>query len=100
MSIEECIDAYMSLSDKVFEKQRHRVTVKGKIQGRFDTAALERAVKQILVKQGLGEDELLKDSLDAACKVCVRGVVLGKVQADMYLASYAQRASRLEIQCA
>ncbi len=78
MSIEECIAAYTSLSDKVFEKQRHRVTVKGKIQGRFDAAALEQAVKQILVKQGLGEDALLKDSPDAACKVCVRVVVLGK----------------------
>ena len=78
MSVEECIDAYTSLSDKVFEKQRHRVTVKGKIQGRFDTAALERAVKQILVKQGLAEDALLKDSPDAACKVCVRVVILSK----------------------
>ena len=71
MRIEECIDAYASLSDKVFEKQRHRVTVKGRVQGRFDTVALERAVKQMLVKRGLGEDALLKDSPDAACKVCV-----------------------------
>jgi hypothetical protein len=78
MSIEECIDAYTLLSDKVFEKQQHRVTVKGKIQGRFDTAALERAVKQLLVKQGLGEDALLKDSPDAACKVYVMVVLLGK----------------------
>jgi hypothetical protein len=76
MSIEESIDVYMLLSDKVFEKQRHRVTVKGKIQGRFDTAGLEQAVKQILVKQGLGEDTLLKDSLDMTCKACVRVVVL------------------------
>jgi hypothetical protein len=78
MGIEESIDAYTSLSDKVFEKQRHRVTFKGKIQGRFDTAALERAVKQILVKQGLGEDVLLKDSLDAACSVCVMVLLLSK----------------------
>jgi hypothetical protein len=52
MSIEECIDAYTSLSDKVFEKQRYRVTVKGKIQGRFDTVALERAVKTDISKAG------------------------------------------------
>ena len=71
MSIQECIDAYTSLLDNMFEKHRHRVTVKGKIQGRFDAATLERAVKQILVKQGLDEDALLKDSLDAACKVYV-----------------------------
>jgi len=79
MSIEQCIDAYTSLSDKVFEKQRHRVTVKGKVQGRFDTVALERAVKQMLVKQGLGENALLKDSSDEACKVCVRVLLSSKV---------------------
>jgi hypothetical protein len=55
--VDIAIDAYTSLSDTVFEMQRHRVTAKGKIQGRFDTAALERAVKEILVKQGLGEDD-------------------------------------------
>lgn len=40
MSIDECIDAYISLSDKVFRKKRHRVTVKGSIQGRFDSEEL------------------------------------------------------------
>jgi hypothetical protein len=44
MTVDECIDAYTSLSDKVFEKS-HRVNMRGKIQGRFDTAELERAVK-------------------------------------------------------
>jgi hypothetical protein len=33
MTVEEYIEAYTSLSDKVFEKQRHRVAIKGKIQG-------------------------------------------------------------------
>lgn len=74
MTVEECIEAYTSLLDKVFEKQRHRVAIKGKIQGRFDTAALEQAVKRVLVKQGIGEDALLKDSPDAVCKVYVRQV--------------------------
>ena len=71
MTVDECISAYTSLSDKVFEKKRLRVKFKGKLQGRFDTAELERAVKQILVNRGYDEDELLKDSPDAPCKVYV-----------------------------
>ncbi|KAK7397528.1 hypothetical protein QQX98_013107 [Neonectria punicea] len=37
--------------------------------GRFDTVALEQAVKQILVDNGHGEDALLKDPSKTACKV-------------------------------
>ncbi|KAH7134383.1 hypothetical protein EDB81DRAFT_844943 [Dactylonectria macrodidyma] len=55
MTIDECITAYTSLSDK----------------GRFDTAALEQAVKQILVDNGHGEDALLQDPPNTACKVFV-----------------------------
>jgi len=69
MSIDECIDAYLQLSDRIFQKKRHRLTIKGKIQGRFDSEELERAVKEIITKQGLQEDALLKDEPDAACKV-------------------------------
>ena len=69
MSIDESIDAYLSLSDRVFQKKRHRVTVKGNIQGRFDSEELTRAVKEVIKKQGLREDTLLKDAPEAACKV-------------------------------
>jgi len=69
MSIDESIDAYLSLSDRIFQKKRHRVTVKGNIQGRFDSEELARAVKEIVKKQGLQEDALLKDVPEAACKV-------------------------------
>ena len=69
MSIDECIDAYLSLSDTIFQKKRHRVTVKGKIQGRFDSDALKSAVKQIIKGRGLQEDELLKDAPGTTCKV-------------------------------
>lgn len=69
LSIDECIYAYLSLSDRVFRKKRHRVTTKGNIQGRFDSEELERAVKEVVTKQGLHKDELLKDVSDDACKV-------------------------------
>lgn len=69
MTIDDCIDAYISLSDRVFQKRRHRVTIKGNVQGRFDSDELERAIKEIVVRQGLEEDALLKNSPDAKCKV-------------------------------
>ena len=69
MSIDECIGAYLSLSDRIFQKEKHRVTIKGNIQGRFDTEELARAVKEATEGQGLQEDALLKDAPEAACKV-------------------------------
>ena len=72
MSVDECIDAYVSLSDRIFQKRRHRVTIKSQVQGRFDSDELECAIKEIIVKQGLVEDALLKDVPDAKCKVWVQ----------------------------
>jgi hypothetical protein len=69
MSVADCITAYLSLSDRVFRKTRHRVTVKGKVQGRFDAEELARAVKEVVKQQGLQEDALLKDTPEAGCKV-------------------------------
>jgi len=69
MSIDDSIDAYLSLLDRIFQKKRHRVTVKASIQGRFDSEELARAVKEVIKQQGLQEDTLLKDAPEAACKV-------------------------------
>ena len=71
MSIDECINAYLSLSDRVFQKKRHRVSIRGNVQGRFDSEELARAVKEVVTAQGLQEDALLKDILDDVCKVWV-----------------------------
>ena len=69
MSVADCITAYLSLSNRVFRKTRHRVTVNGQIQGRFDADELARAVKEVVRQQGLPEDALLKDIPEAGCKV-------------------------------
>lgn len=69
MTIDDCIDAYVSLSDRIFQKRRHSVTVKGQVQGRFDSKELERAIKDIIVRQGLDQDASLLDSPNARCKV-------------------------------
>jgi hypothetical protein len=71
MSVSDCITAYLSLSDRVFRKTRHRVTVKGHVQSRFDAEELERAVQEVVKQQGLKEDALLKDGSATACKVYI-----------------------------
>jgi hypothetical protein len=69
MSVGDCISAYLSLSERVFRKTRHRVTIKGQVQGRFDAEELAQAVKEVIRQQGLPEDALLKDAPRAGCKV-------------------------------
>ena len=69
MSVGDCITAYLSLSDRVFRKTRHRVTVKGQVQGRFDAEELARAVREVVMQQGLQENVLLKNTPEAQCKV-------------------------------
>ncbi|KAK5309079.1 hypothetical protein LTR93_012270, partial [Exophiala xenobiotica] len=71
MTIDECIDAYLSLSDQIFQKKAHRVTVQGKIQGRFDSQKLEEAIKEVVRNRKLSEDALLKSSEEVKCKVFV-----------------------------
>jgi RecB family endonuclease NucS len=57
--------------DRVFRKTRHRVTVKGQVQGRFDAEELARAVREVVKQQGLQENALFKDKSITAYKVCV-----------------------------
>ncbi|KAF1362124.1 FabD/lysophospholipase-like protein [Lizonia empirigonia] len=71
MCVAECIAAYLKLSERVFRKTRHRVTVKGQIQDRFDSEELARAVRKVVTQQGLQENALLKDDSNATCKVFV-----------------------------
>jgi len=69
MTVGEAITAYLSLSNRVFQKKASRVTIKGKIQGRFDAEELAQAVREVVKQQGLLEDALLKDAPEAGCKV-------------------------------
>ena len=73
MSIRDCIDAYIRLSDKIFEKIHHSpVSWKLRVQGRFDHEALETAIKDVIISAGLQEDALLKDDRPDSCKVLAR----------------------------
>ena len=69
MDVQDCISAYIRLSDKVFTKQQHRLGWKGNVQGRFDHEALERVIQGVVTASGLSEEALLKDENPNACKV-------------------------------
>ncbi|KAI9892414.1 MAG: hypothetical protein M1814_001371 [Vezdaea aestivalis] len=71
MDVQECMDAYVDMSDQIFQKKHNRVSVRGKFQGRFDSDELERCIKKIIRDHGFDENELLKDLPDASCKVFV-----------------------------
>lgn len=71
MTVDACINAYSELSSKVLEKKAHRVNIKGQLQGRFGAAELEKAIKKIVVQQGLAEYSLLKNDDPSKCKVYV-----------------------------
>jgi hypothetical protein len=64
------------MSSGIFQKQRHRLSMGGKLQGRFDSEGLEQAVKNILDKQGLDKDDLMLEELDNKCNVYVPPYIL------------------------
>ena len=45
------------------------MTIRGNIQGRFDSKELERAVKEVVARQGIDENALLKYVSDGTCKM-------------------------------
>ena len=69
MDIDECTNAYMELSDRIFTKKKARLSITGKIQGRFDTKELEEGIKKIVRERTGSEDTLLRDDPNAPCKM-------------------------------
>ncbi|KAG9529935.1 ankyrin, partial [Aureobasidium melanogenum] len=62
MSVNECIKTYLALSKDVFHKTRRiPIGIKGDLKERYDSEALERAVKNVLRNRGVDEDTLLKN---------------------------------------
>ena len=68
MTVDDCIKTYADLSPKIFTKLHHRLNVKGKLQGRFDHAAIEDGMRCLLRKRGIDENALLFDSSKQTCK--------------------------------
>ena len=69
MSITESIEAYLSLSDRIFQKRKYHLKLFRKMQGPFDSEALANVVKEIIKSKGLDEGSLLEDVHETSCKM-------------------------------
>ena len=74
MTVQECIDNYIEMMDGVFKKTGHRLVFdlqefNMQLQGRFDTAELEAAIKRAVVVSKLPEDAKFRDAKAGQCKV-------------------------------
>jgi hypothetical protein len=73
MSVDECLEAFVALIPLVFGGDNRSSFLKLgnllQVTSRFDAAALERVVKELLHRHGLDRDELLQAPPDATCKV-------------------------------
>jgi len=72
MTVDECIDAYVELSERVFRRNRRGITYTLQTQGRFDSGELENAIREIIRDSGLEEDALLEEIEDRKCRVQVQ----------------------------
>ena len=69
MDVNSCIQSYIRMCEIIFsDKKKFAVNLRGNIRARFKTEPLEEAIKSVITKQGLPEDELLKNP-DSRCKV-------------------------------
>ena len=75
MSIDDCIEAYANIFDRVLTKKRVRHVVRNRVHHMFDTAEFEWAIKDVMYKQiarkRSTENMLLRDGngLNVPCKV-------------------------------
>ncbi|KAG9672833.1 phospholipase, patatin family protein, partial [Aureobasidium melanogenum] len=71
MSVDECIKTYTELSKDVFHKTRRiPIGFKGDLKERYDSEALEQAVKKVLRNRGVDEDTQLKNPQGTKVFVC------------------------------
>lgn len=62
MTVKECIEAYIQLSEEVFHKKRRiPADIKGNLRERYDSKTLELAIKKVLQARDIDENALLKD---------------------------------------
>ena|SRR5277367_34932 len=72
MDIDACINSYLELSSSIFQKKS--TSIVGRLRevysarGRFDSRALEEAVKKIVISRGLSADATLSFGEEPKCK--------------------------------
>ena len=76
MTIDQCEEAYIRLSQEIFTPRRSNSNILGKASdfvnasGRFSTEALEASIKSLIRSTGKAEDEVFNDARPDACKMC------------------------------
>ena len=70
MTVEECIEAYSTLMQRVFEKKVNRsfIDIMGGVKPRFSSKALEDAIADVIRARGRSPDEKF-ESAKPHCKV-------------------------------
>lgn len=75
MSVEECIEHYLTLSKTVFKREHYLpVKINGRVQARFRTSALEDAIKRMVTEshrvgaEGTGVETRMRTKSKTACK--------------------------------
>jgi len=72
MDIDTCINSYLELASSIFQKKS--TSIVGRLRevysarGRFDSRALEEAVKKIVISRGLSADATLSFGEEPKCK--------------------------------
>jgi hypothetical protein len=71
MDVDECISAYRELMKSIFEKKSSRLPMnwKGQTKSQFNSAKLERAIKNVIVSHKSMETDLFDDGIKRRCKV-------------------------------
>ncbi|KAF2222994.1 acyl transferase/acyl hydrolase/lysophospholipase [Elsinoe ampelina] len=96
MSVEECIEAFLGLQEKIFTKKRHiPVGARGQIKERYSHDALEDGIKEIIQSKGKASEALLKAEGGVACKVFVTATGVGP--STEILASYPRARGPAEL---
>ncbi|RDL30230.1 uncharacterized protein BP5553_10508 [Venustampulla echinocandica] len=73
MDVDECIAAYSDLAEAVFHQKKSRLpfNLKGKVQAKFDSAKLEKAVRETIKNKSISGTELFDNGTERGCRTFV-----------------------------
>jgi hypothetical protein len=71
MDVDECITAYNDLTKMVFGEKFNKlpINLKGDIKPQFDSATLERAIKEVIASRSISEAAKLNDGVQRGCRM-------------------------------
>lgn len=72
MNVNECIEAYTNMFERIFQRQKHRhgVNFLGSLQNKFDSDILRASIVEIVKSRGWNETEAFNaEGDDRPCRV-------------------------------